>query len=145
MFLFEPVFKCQYSSQYVQDNITYISTVIYHLKCPCSFFVLDTCVLSDKCYGFSTVRYIYSVLWGVLSLSRYQRACVSYLLLNVSIKTHRVAGLQLHNAYFDLFCVFFYNKNMTDKALHLLHTGPESLLTIQSNFANSNIGFLNIG
>lgn len=34
---------------------------------------------------------------------------------------------------------------MTDKALHLLHTGPESMLTIQSNFANSNIGFLNIG
>lgn len=93
----------------------------------------------------ASVRYIYSVLWGVLSLSRYQRACVSYLLLNVSIKTHRVAGFSYITRTLIYFAFFFYNKNMTDKALHLLHTGPESLLTILSNFANSNIGFLNIG
>lgn len=74
-----------------------ITSHIYKYSCISSqvsmpSLCLDSCVLSDQCYGFSTVRYIYYVLWEVVSLSRYHRAFVSYLLLNVSIKTHRVAG-----------------------------------------------------
>lgn len=88
-----------------------ITSHIYKYSCISSqvsmpSLCLDSCVLSDQCYGFSTVRFIYTMCCGklIVSLSRYHRANVSYLLLNVSIKTHRVAGF----GYITYFIRFFF-------------------------------------
>lgn len=46
-----------------------------------------------KCYGFSTMRYIVYVVGSCCYLIILEYLCVTYLLLNVSIKMHCVAGL----------------------------------------------------